>query len=87
MSGGLDDYAVAKRRGGQIYKPIHLLYMKPKSQCEFFYYEEESGSYIAYCRVLGRALTRDEAIKCENYWRTCPYRRIGLQMEESESGG
>lgn len=83
MSDSLEGYAGGRRRADVIYKPIHLLYTRPRSECEFFHYREESGAYIAYCKVLGRPLTKDEAIKCENYWRTCPFRRIGLQMEES----
>ncbi|NOZ31101.1 MAG: hypothetical protein GXO68_04035 [Crenarchaeota archaeon] len=83
MSTGLDEFTTGRKKGTVIYKPIHLLYTRPNSQCEFFSYEEEAGGYIAHCRVLGRPLTKDEAIKCENYWRSCPFRRIGIQMEES----
>lgn len=77
-----DEFRTGRKKESVIYKPIHLLYTRPSSKCDFFTYEEESGGYIAYCMVLGRPLTKDEAIKCENYWASCPYRRIGLQMEE-----
>ena len=84
MSHRLDEFTIAKpRKGPVIYKPIHVLYTRPKSGCEFFKFSEEAGGYIAWCMVLNRPLTKDEAIKCEKYWRTCPYRRIGIQMEES----
>ncbi len=65
-----------------MYTAIHAIYHKPTSQCEFFEYEEEEGYYLAKCKVLNRYLTRDAVIKCENYWKTCPFRKIGLQMKE-----
>ncbi|MEB3765791.1 MAG: hypothetical protein GSR77_06475, partial [Desulfurococcales archaeon] len=67
-----------------MYTAIHAIYHRPSSGCEFFEYEEAEGYYLAKCKVLGRYLTKDAAIKCENYWRTCPYRKIGLQMMEVE---
>ena len=74
-----------RRRNEVIYKPIHVLYGKPKSGCEFFKVVEEGGSYMAMCTVLGRYLTKDEVIKCENYWKSCPFRRMGEQMLEEAS--
>ncbi|MCE4600079.1 MAG: hypothetical protein F7C38_00735 [Desulfurococcales archaeon] len=88
MSHSLDEFTAAKaKKGPVIYKPIHILYTRPRSECNFFKYTEESGGYIAWCMVLNRPLTKDEAIKCEKYWKTCPYRRIGLQMEEDSMEG
>ncbi len=75
------------RRKEIVYKPIHVLYGRPKSDCEFFRVIEEAGSYMAICMVLGRHLTKDEVIKCENYWKSCPYRRIGKQMLGEISSG
>jgi hypothetical protein len=72
------------RRKEPMYKAIFAIYHKPSSGCEFFEVEEREGYYFAYCRVLQRYLTKDSAIKCESYWKTCPFRRIGLQMEEVE---
>ncbi len=80
----IEDFTKPKKRKTEvIYKQIHILYRKPNSQCEFFEYREEGGNYIARCLVLGRYLTRDEVVKCENYWKTCPYRKIGKKMAET----
>jgi len=66
------------------YTPVFAIYHRPSSGCEFFEYEEAEGYYLAYCKVLQRYLTRDAALKCENYWKTCPFRKIGLQMAEEK---
>jgi hypothetical protein len=66
-----------------VYAPIFAIYHKPSSGCPFFTVKEKEGYYLAYCSVLERYLTRDQAIKCENYWKSCPYRRIGEQMGKS----
>lgn len=63
------------------YKKIFLLYRKPASKCEFFEVKEDQEGYLAYCRVLNRYLTMYAVAKCEKYWQTCPYRKIGLQIE------
>jgi hypothetical protein len=63
-----------------VYKVIFAIYHKPSSGCPFFEVKEKEGYYLAYCKVLERYLTRDQVIKCENYWKTCPYKRIGEQM-------
>lgn len=87
MSEGIERFVQESRRRGslRIYKPIHVLYREPKSGCEFFEVIEESGYYMARCRVLERVLIKEVVVKCEEYWQTCPFRRIGLQMEgESE---
>ncbi len=82
MSEGLERYTARRARRQAVYKPIHVLYRRPSSGCEFFEVIEESGYYMVRCRVLGRLLISDAVIKCENYWKTCPFRRIGLQMME-----
>ncbi|MEB3846518.1 MAG: hypothetical protein GSR74_00915 [Desulfurococcales archaeon] len=83
---GIEEFTQAKKAKGQvIYKPIHTLYARPSSECEFFRVVEEGGSYMAMCMVLGRYLTRDEVVKCENYWKTCPYRKIGKRMMEESN--
>ncbi len=65
-----------------LYVKIHALYQKPRSGCEYFEVEEEEGYYLARCRILDRYLTRDQALKCEKYWQTCPYRRFGEFLED-----
>ena len=62
---------------------IHSLSKKPSSGCKFFIVEKhESGAYLAACDVLGRYLTRYEVPLCERHWENCPYRRVGLVLEE-----
>ena len=77
-----------RRRSGKYGRPlllIHSLKKCPKSDCEFFVVEEdESGAYLAACNVLRRYLTRYEVPLCENHWKDCPYRRIGITIESSE---
>ena len=46
-----------------MYTAIHAIYHRPSSGCEFFEYEEAEGYYLAKCKVLGRYLTKDAAIK------------------------
>ncbi len=81
--GGLKE--AVTRRSGRFGKPlllIHSLKSKPDSGCEFFVIEEdESGAYLAACKVLNRYLTRYEVPLCEKYWKDCPYRKIGLTIE------
>jgi len=71
-------------RRGPLYAKIHMLYQRPKSDCEYFEVEEREGFYLARCRVLDRYLTRDQALKCERYWKTCPYRRFGEFVDVEE---
>ena len=69
---------------GRFGKPlllIHSISRLPRSNCEFFIVEKhESGAYLAACEVLRRYLTRYEVRLCEEYWRDCPYRRIGRRL-------
>ncbi len=73
---------MTKKRREPMYKAVYAVYHKPSSGCQFFEVEEKEGYFLVYCRVLERYLTRDQVIKCENYWRSCPFRRIGEQMLE-----
>ena len=79
MTSTLGDRIVARRKE-PLYLAIFQVYHKPSSGCEFFEVREKEGSYLAYCKVLDRYLTRDQVFKCENYWKTCPFRKIGLRM-------
>jgi hypothetical protein len=63
------------------YKPIHLIPYRPKSNCPFFKVYEYAGGYLAMCTVLNRLLTKSEVAKCEKYWQTCPFYKIGVQQE------
>lgn len=74
-------------RGKLPYKKIFLLSRKPSSQCEFFKVEEDEEGYLAYCKVLGRYLTAYAVAKCEKHWQTCPYRKMGLQIESPPESG
>jgi len=71
---------VSRRVREPMFTQIFAIYHKPNSGCEFFEAREKEGYYLVYCKVLERFLPRDHVIKCENYWKSCPYRRIGLQM-------
>ena len=71
---------VSSRMKEPLFTPIYAVYHKPESGCEFFKPREREGYYIVECLVLERLLTKDHVIKCENYWKTCPFRKIGLQM-------
>lgn len=68
------------------YKKIFLMHRKPSSQCEFFEVKGDQEGFLAYCRVLGRYLTAHSVSRCEKYWQSCPYRRLGLQMESAPGG-
>ncbi len=78
---------MAAGQGRLPYKKIFLLYRKPSSQCEFFTVKEDQDGYLAYCRVLDGYLTMYSVSKCERYWQSCPYRRIGLQIESPPERG
>ncbi len=81
-SGGLvESLKPALEKQLKPYKPIHLLTRRPKSNCPFFKVYEYAGGYLAFCKVLNRLLTKSEAAKCEKYWQTCPFYKIGLQQE------
>jgi len=86
LSEGIERYVREERRRGslRIYKPIHALYRRPKSECRFFEVIEETGHYMVRCNVLERILIKEAVVKCEEYWQTCPFRKIGLQMEGEE---
>ena len=66
------------------YPPIHLLHSKPRSRCPFIKIYDYSGGYLAQCQVLGRLLTRSEAERCEKYWSSCPFYRVGLHQRTAE---
>ncbi len=75
----------SRRRGRRpLYIKIHALYQRPKSGCEYFVVEEGEGYYLAYCKVLERYLTSDQALKCERLWQSCPFRRFGELMGVEE---
>jgi len=60
---------------------IHSISRIPRSMCEYFVVEKhESGTYLAACHVLDRYLTRYEVHLCENHWKDCPYRKIGIKL-------
>ncbi|WP_167827887.1 hypothetical protein [Pyrolobus fumarii] len=62
------------------YPPIHLLDYRPNNECPFMKVYEYSGGYLAYCTVLERLLTRSEVETCEQHWKTCPVRRVGVMV-------
>ena len=74
--------AQARRRREPVYTPIFAVYHKPQSGCEFFEVMEKEGYYLVYCKVLERFIPKEHVLRCENYWKMCPFRRIGLQMME-----
>ncbi len=59
------------------FKKIFLLPSKPSSGCPFLEVEETREGYLARCRVLDRYLTKYAVARCERYWESCPFRRIG----------
>ncbi len=62
---------------------IHSLSTQPRCSCEYFIYtQHESGTYVAACKVLRRYLTRYEVKLCEKKWRECPFRKIGLKLQQ-----
>ncbi|KSW12290.1 hypothetical protein CF15_05955 [Pyrodictium occultum] len=67
------------------YPPIHLLTSRPQQRCPFMRVYEYSGGYLAQCRVLNRLLTRSEAEKCEKYWQSCPFYKVGVQQKAAEA--
>jgi hypothetical protein len=64
-----------------VFPKIYMLPKKPESACEFLEVEEtKEGFYLARCKVLDRYLTVYQVMKCERFWKTCPYRKFGLQF-------
>ncbi|MEM1627753.1 MAG: hypothetical protein QXP02_05440 [Desulfurococcaceae archaeon] len=60
-----------------IYLPIHALpSCSVSSDCPFLQIVEvssDSDKYcVAYCKAIGRYLTRSFIKKCELYWSSCP---------------
>ncbi len=54
------------------YPPIHYLERPIKSDCPYYQLLSYGGYYIAKCEILGRLLTKHEALTCTKYWETCP---------------
>ena len=67
------------------YPPIHLLDHRPESGCQFLKVYEYSGGFLAYCAILERLLTRSEVRLCEEHWRHCPVRKIGMRVRYAAS--
>ncbi|BEP17605.1 hypothetical protein PYJP_09570 [Pyrofollis japonicus] len=61
------------------YTAIHLLSTRPRSECPFMRVYNYGGGYLAFCEVLNRLLTRSEVTKCERYWSTCPFYKMGIK--------
>ena len=66
------------------YPAIHLLSSKPRSDCTFIKIYTYGGGYLAYCTVLNRLLTRSEVARCEKYWSTCPFYKLGLRSKTEQ---
>ena len=54
------------------YPPIHYLERPLKSNCPYYQLLSYGGYYMAKCEILGRLLTKHEALTCIKYWETCP---------------
>ncbi|MET1128977.1 MAG: hypothetical protein ABWW70_06635 [Thermoproteota archaeon] len=67
------------------YAPIHLLSEKPPSKCTHMEIYSYSGGYLAFCKVLGRLLTRSEAKLCAPFYQTCPLYRFQARRSEAAS--
>lgn len=63
-----------------VFPIIYALYIKPSSQCEFFKIIEKEGYYIAWCNVVEKPIVKDSVIKCEKFWKTCPFRKTAIQL-------
>jgi len=67
------------------YPPIHYLENPLNSECPHYKLLSYGGYYLAYCNVLGRILTRHEALLCSKYWETCPIAKLGYGSSNKEA--
>lgn len=68
------------------YPPIHYLENPLRSNCPYYRLLNYGGYYLAYCEILGRILTRHEALLCSRYWETCPISKLGYRVTSEETG-
>lgn len=64
------------------YYSISVIDCSEASLCPFFdltRVNHEENVCVAYCRASERYLTRSSVPKCINYWRTCPFFKIGTE--------
>lgn len=66
------------------YPLLHLLERKVESTCPEYTLRRYEGSYVAYCRVLDRLLTKYEVENCEKYPDTCPLRKYAVSTSLSQ---
>ncbi|MDP8003056.1 MAG: hypothetical protein ACP5I6_05735 [Caldisphaera sp.] len=66
-----------------IFPEIYALSYRPKSDCEFFDIIEKQDSYFAKCKFLDSLITKSKASKCEKDYKNCPYRKLGLKIQQS----
>lgn len=59
---------------GSIVPYVHYLVKRPESSCPHFKVFEHGGSFVAYCAVLARYLTKYEVEPCEKLPEKCPLR-------------
>jgi hypothetical protein len=67
----------------KFYPKIHLIPCDMTSQCPFFevkVVDKEKGLCIAKCTIFDKYLTRSSVRKCIEYWKECPFYKIGLQV-------
>jgi len=65
----------------KIYAPIHSLLYAMDIKCPYAELMKlDNGTYVAYCHILDRVLTRFEAALCAEHWEKCPYRAIASTL-------
>ncbi|MEM0066680.1 MAG: hypothetical protein QXZ22_00960 [Sulfolobales archaeon] len=66
---------------GKPFLMVHGIDKPPDVSCEFAkVFKHEQGKYLVGCLVLKRFLGVHEVSQCSSYWKSCPYRRIGLKL-------
>ncbi len=64
------------------YPPIHVIPCSLKSECPFYTlkpFEKSHGLCVAMCRVTNTYIIKSKVSKCIDYWRDCPFYRIGVR--------
>ncbi|ALU30420.1 hypothetical protein [Sulfolobus acidocaldarius] len=76
---GLNKYVIEDSQIEQeisFYNKINILDTPLDSECKYFQLVRTEKGLVAHCKVLGRVLTRSQAVLCNKEWEDCPFRNL-----------
>jgi len=80
-SGGKEIYkSIGIEFSKNYYPPVHVIACNMVSSCPYYRISrvsEEQEYCIAFCTLSERYITRSSVKKCIDYWRECPFYKIG----------